>query len=99
MSTQPPASVQACASPRSNDDCIVRPMSEGGTSSQIEINKRERLQCEWDIRHGKPVVRILRLKPTADGTMRAAGPQIEFADRHLPGVIAMLQDLQGSQGG
>jgi hypothetical protein len=69
-----------------------------GTSLQIKINKRERLHCEWDIRRGKPLVRM-RLKSTADGTMRATGPQIVFSDRHLPGVIAMLQDLQRTEGG
>jgi hypothetical protein len=65
-----------------------------GNSSQIEINKRERLQCERDIRNGKPIVRILRLKPNASGALRAAGPQIEFSAKHLPGLISMLQALQ-----
>ena len=68
-------------------------------TTQTKINKRDSLRCERDSVGGKPIVRILRLKPTADDTMRADGPQVEFADRHLPGVIAMLQDLQRSAEG
>ena len=69
------------------------------TFSQIQINKRERLRCERDTREGKSVVRIFRLKPTATGTLRPAGPQIEFAAKHLAGVIAMLHGLQESETG
>jgi hypothetical protein len=63
-------------------------------SCSMQINKRERFKTERDQRHGKPVVRIVRLKPGADGGERPAGPALEFAERHLPGVIAMLQALQ-----
>jgi hypothetical protein len=60
----------------------------------VEINKREVITCERDRRRGKSIVRIFRLKPNAAGTMRSAGSEIEFADKHLPGVIDMLTDLQ-----
>jgi hypothetical protein len=69
------------------------------TSASLQINKRERFKSERDQRHGKSVVRIVRLKPGADGSERPAGPAMEFADRHLPGVIAMLQQLQASDAG
>jgi hypothetical protein len=70
-----------------------------GTFSETQLNARERLRCERDTREGKSVVRILRLKPTATGTLRPAGPQIEFAAKHLAGVIAMLHGLQESEAG
>ena len=66
-------------------------------SCSLQINKRERFKTERDQRHGRPVVRIVRLKPGADGAERSAGPSLEFAERHLPGVIAMLQALQTSE--
>jgi hypothetical protein len=74
--------------------------SEGekqNNSTQLQINKRERFKIERDQRHGKPIVRIVRLKPGADGGERPAGPALEFSARHLPGVIAMLQALQISE--
>ena len=61
---------------------------------RTQINKRDSLRCERDNLGGKPVVRILRLKPDASGDLRPAGPRLEFAERHLPSVITMLQDLQ-----
>lgn len=62
----------------------------------MQINKREYFRGERDERHGKPVVRIVRLKPNASGDLRPAGGSLEFAAKHLPGVIAMLQELQES---
>lgn len=62
-------------------------------TAEMRINKRERFKTELDQRHGKPVVRIVRLRPTASGDMRPAGGSLEFAAKHLPGVIAMLQEL------
>jgi hypothetical protein len=70
------------------------PASEQQDSCSMQINKRERFKTERHQRHGKPVVRIVRLKPGADGGERPAGPALEFAERHLPGVIALLQALQ-----
>ena len=61
-------------------------------SCSMQINKRERFKAERDQRHGKSVVRIVRLKPSTDGSERPAAC-MEFADRHLPGMIAMLQAL------
>jgi hypothetical protein len=66
-------------------------------SCSMQINNRERFKTERDWRHGKPIVRIVRLKPGADGAERSAGPSLEFAEHHLPGVIAMLQALQTSE--
>jgi hypothetical protein len=63
-------------------------------SCSMQINKRECFRGERDERRGKPVVRIVRLKPNASGILRPAGGSLEFAAKHLPGVIAMLQALQ-----
>jgi hypothetical protein len=62
-------------------------------SCSVQINKRECFRGERDERHGKPVVRIVRLKPNASGDLRPAGGSLEFAAKHLPNVIAMLQAL------
>jgi hypothetical protein len=62
-------------------------------TAELQINRRESFKTERDQRHGKSVVRIVRLKPSADGGERQAA-SLEFADRHLSGVIAMLQSLQ-----
>ena len=66
-------------------------------SCSMQINKRERFKTERDQLHGKPIIRIVRLKPGADGAERSVGPSLEFAEHHLPGVIAMLQALQTSE--
>ena len=66
-------------------------------SCSVQINKRECFRGERDERRGKPVVRIVRLKPNASGDLRPAGASLEFAAKHLPGVIAMLQALQISE--
>jgi hypothetical protein len=66
-------------------------------TAELRVNKRERFKTERDQRHGKTVVRIVRLKPGADGAERPAGPALEFAEKHLSGVIAMLQALQRSE--
>jgi hypothetical protein len=62
----------------------------------VQINKRECFRGERDERRGKPVVRIVRLKPNASGDLRPAGGSLEFAAKHLPDVIAMLLELQES---
>ena len=62
-------------------------------SCSVQINKRECFRGERNERHGKPVVRIVRLKPNASGALRPAGASLEFAARHLPKIIAMLQSL------
>jgi hypothetical protein len=62
-------------------------------SCSVQINKREVFRGERDERHGRPVVRIVRLKPNASGDLRPAGGSLEFAAKHLPNVIAMLQAL------
>ena len=61
-------------------------------TTQTQINKRESLRCECDSLGGKPIVRILRLKPDALGLPRPVG-YFEFAERHFPSVIAMLSEL------
>jgi hypothetical protein len=63
-------------------------------SCSLHINRRECFRGERDERRGKPVVRITRLKPNASGELRPAGAPLEFAAKHLPGLIAMLQALQ-----
>jgi hypothetical protein len=63
----------------------------------MQINKRECFRSERDDRRGKPVVRIVRLKPNASGELRPAGASLELAAKHLPGFIAMLQALQASE--
>jgi hypothetical protein len=72
------------------------PAIQACNTAELQINKRERFKTERDQRHGKSVVRIVRLKPSADGGERAVAC-LEFADRHLSGVIAMLQELQELQ--
>jgi hypothetical protein len=68
--------------------------------SEIQINKREAIRCEHDKLAGRSIVRILRLKPNACGNLRPVGHRFEFAERHLSGVIAMLQHmLQRAEGG
>jgi hypothetical protein len=70
--------------------------SEGQQAScSVQINKRECFRGERDDRRGRPVVRIVRLKPNASGDLRPAGAPLEFAAKHLPGMIAMLQSLTG----
>jgi hypothetical protein len=70
-----------------------------GNSSQIAINARERLCCEYECRRGKFIVRLVRLKPNAAGELHPACQPLEFAARHLPAVIAMLHGLQESEAG
>ena len=60
---------------------------------QIPINGRECMRCEREQRRSLNVIRIVRLKPNNAGDLRAAGPLIEFAEKHLPSVIAALQEL------
>jgi hypothetical protein len=67
-------------------------------SCSMQINKRECFRVEQEERHGKPVVRIVRLKPNASGDLRPAGSSLEFAAKHLPSVIAMLLELQEGDG-
>jgi hypothetical protein len=62
-------------------------------SSEIQINLRESIRCERDNLGSRPIVRILRLKPDACGTLRPVGHCFEFAERHLSGVIALLQHM------
>ena|ERR1019366_7441265 len=69
------------------------PHAARANTAELRINKRERFKTERDQRHGKSVVRIVRLKPGADGGERPAS-SLEFAERHLSGVIEMLQALQ-----
>ena len=65
----------------------------------IQINKRECIKCERERRRGKSIVRIFRLKPNAAGTMRSAGSELEFSDKHLPAIIGMLTELQKAEVG
>jgi hypothetical protein len=67
--------------------------------SEIQINKREAIRCKHDKLADRPIVRIPRLKSDACGNLRPVGHCFEFAERHLSGVTAMLQDLQGSPEG
>jgi hypothetical protein len=75
------------------------PASQQQSPCALQINARESLRCERDILGGKPIVRIIRMKPDSSGDLRPAGPQIEFAAKHLAGVIAMLHGLQESEAG
>jgi hypothetical protein len=61
-------------------------------TKQTQINKRESLRCERDSLGGKPIIRILRLKPNASGRPRPVG-YFEFAEPHLPSVTATLSKL------
>jgi hypothetical protein len=70
------------------------PIADGTQKSvQIPINAREWVRCEREQRRSYNVIRIVRLKPNSAGSLRSAGPLIEFAERHLPSVIAALQEL------
>jgi hypothetical protein len=51
------------------------------------------MRCERQQRRSLNVIRIVRLKPNNAGNLRTAGPLIEFAEKHLPSVIAALQEL------
>lgn len=66
-------------------------------SAQFSINARECIRCERERRHSQSIIRIVRLKSDSRGDLRTAGPLIEFAERHLPNVIAILQTLQASE--
>ena len=68
-------------------------------AAQIALNSRERLTCEHELRRGKSVIRLSRLKPDAAGELRPAGQPLEFAARHLVAVIGMLHDMQESEAG
>jgi hypothetical protein len=57
-----------------------------------QINKHGSFRCERDSLGGKPIVRILRLKPYASGHPRSVGC-FEFDERHLPRLIAVLSEL------
>jgi hypothetical protein len=63
-------------------------------SVQFPLNARECMRCEREQRNSLRVIRIVRLKPNGTGKLRAAGPLIEFAEKHLSRVIAALQELQ-----
>jgi hypothetical protein len=67
------------------------------TSSELKINAREAIRCEQgtDTISGKSIIRLLRLKQNAAGNLRRAGPFFELAEKHLPGVIDMLQQIAG----
>ena len=67
--------------------------------AQFPINARDFIRCERDRRGGRTIIRIVRVKPCSSGGVRAAGPLIEFADKHLASVIAILQVLQESEAG
>jgi hypothetical protein len=49
------------------------------------------------LRDNYSIIRIVRLKPNSAGNLRAAGPLIEFAEKHLPSLIATLQMLQAQE--
>ena len=66
-------------------------------SAEFFINSREIIRCERERRDNHSVIRIVRLKPNGAGNLRAAGPLIEFAERHLPSIIEILQALQASE--
>jgi hypothetical protein len=74
----------------SRDPPIAAPPQD---RAEILINAREVIRCEREQRSTQSIIRIVRLKPNGAGGLRAAGPLIEFADKHLPGVIAILQML------
>ena len=64
---------------------------------QFSVNARECIRCERERRHSQSIIRIVRLKSDSCGDLRTAGPLIEFAERHLPNIIASLQALQASE--
>ena len=66
-------------------------------SAEFLLNSREIIRCERDQRHNHSIIRIVRLKPNGAGNLRAAGPLIEFAEKHLPSLIATLQMLQAQE--
>jgi hypothetical protein len=66
-------------------------------SAEFLLNSREIIRCERELRDNHIVIRIVRLKPNGAGKLRAAGPLIEFAERHLPSLIATLQMLQAQE--
>jgi hypothetical protein len=55
------------------------------------------MRCERDRRRSLNIIRIVRLKSNQTGDLRAAGPLIEFSERHLSSVIAALRQLQTSE--
>ena len=63
-------------------------------SSHVAINARERLTCEHELRRGKLIIRLFRMKPDAAGALHPAGPPLEFAARHLRAVIGLLQKAE-----
>jgi hypothetical protein len=65
--------------------------------AQFSVNARECIRCERERRHNQNIIRIVRLKSDRCGALRTAGPLIEFAERHLPDVIAILRTLQAGE--
>jgi len=66
-------------------------------SAEFLLNSREIIRCERERRDDHSVIRIVRLKPNGAGNLRAAGPLIELAEKHLPSLIATLQMLQAQE--
>jgi hypothetical protein len=93
MSTRPPASVQACASPRSNDDCIV--------VSEFPLNHHQSFRAELVVRAGKSMVSISRLKNTPNGARRT-GQAFEFGAHRAAAMAKLLSEIVhalGASGG
>jgi hypothetical protein len=84
MSTRPPASVQACASPRSNDDCIV--------VSEFPLNHHQSFRAELVVRAGKSMVSISRLKNTPNGARRT-GQAFEFGAHRAAAMAKLLSEI------
>jgi hypothetical protein len=66
-------------------------------SAEFLLNSREVIRCERERRDDHSIIRIVRLKPNGAGNLRAAGPLIEFSEKHLPSLIATLQMLQARE--
>jgi hypothetical protein len=66
-------------------------------SAEFLLNSRKVIRCERELRDNHSIIRIVRLKPNGAGNLRAAGPLIEFAEKHLPSLIATLQMLQARE--
>jgi hypothetical protein len=79
------ASVQALASPRSDDATIV--------VSDFQLNRNERFRAEIIMRDGKPVVTISRWKSTSKGLKRT-GQCFEFGAHRTSAVVALLFEVQ-----
>jgi hypothetical protein len=62
--------------------------------TEFPLNRRESFRAEISDSTGLLVVSIGRWKVRSDGTVRRAGPALEFAAHRLDGIAELLANVQ-----